>query len=176
MSLVCRRVKALRHWEELCAADVELCAPVGESSGHRRVKALCHNSKQTIQEFGTSRILVLLSLQGKTLFIRQIKVAKTAKAKLCATTQSKLSKNSAQAEFLCFCTRLLVKHEFPAFAKKNAVSLTNQGCKDCQNEALCTGGKKLCVPVGESSVPQLKANYPRIRHKPNSCAFAQGYW
>ncbi|MBO8457193.1 MAG: hypothetical protein IAA81_03065 [Spirochaetes bacterium] len=26
---------------------------------------------------------------------------------------------------------------FCAFAKKNAVSLTNQGCKGCQNEALC---------------------------------------
>ena len=56
---------------------------------------------------------------GKTLFIWQIKVAKTAKAKLCAT------KN--RHNYLKFC----------AFAKKNAVSLTNQGCKGCQNEALC---------------------------------------
>ena len=60
-----------------------------------------------------------VSLQGKTLFIWQIKVAKTAKAKLCAT------KN--RHNYLKFC----------AFAKKNAVSLTNQGCKGCQNEALC---------------------------------------
>ena len=60
-----------------------------------------------------------VSLQGKTLFIWQIKVAKTAKAKLCAT------KN--WHNYLKFC----------AFAKKNAVSLTNQGCKGCQNEALC---------------------------------------
>ena len=37
----------------------------------------------------------------------------TGGRKLCATPQSKLSKNSAQAEFLYFCTRLLVKHEFP---------------------------------------------------------------
>ena len=31
--------------------------------------------------------------------------------------------------------------KFCAFAKKNAVSLTNQGCKGCQNEALCQGCK-----------------------------------
>ena len=42
-----------------------------------------------------------------------------AKTKLCAT------KN--RHNYLKFC----------AFAKKNAVSLTNQGCKGCQNEALC---------------------------------------
>ena len=40
--------------------------------------------------------------------------------------------------------------KFCAFAKKNAVSLANQGCKGCQNEALCTGkssvhGRKLCA-------------------------------
>ena len=45
------------------------------------------------------------------------------KPKLCAINQSKLSKNSAQAEFLCFCTRLLVKHEFPdAKAKLCAIN------------------------------------------------------
>ena len=44
-----------------------------------------------------------VSLQGKTLFIWQIKVAKTAKAKLCATKKRhNYPKNSAQAEFLSF--------------------------------------------------------------------------
>ena len=50
-----------------------------------------------------------------------------AKTKLCAATQSKLSKNSAQAEFLCFCV----------FAGKNAVYLANQSCKDGESKALC---------------------------------------
>ena len=59
------------------------------------------------------------------------------KLKLCATTQSKLSKNSAQAEFLCFCTRLLVKHEFP------------------------DAKAKLCATKPKQTIP-------RIRHKPNS--------
>ena len=125
-------------------------------------------------------ILSFVPLQRKTLFIWQIKVAKTAKAKLCATgkalcintvfipgirykpdsavlaqdTCTKIGyfgakpklcatknrhnypKNSAQAEFLCFC----------AFAKKNAVSLTNQGCKGCQSEALCPVNTSLQFP------------------------------
>ena len=33
---------------------------------------------------------------------------------------------------------------FCAFAKKNAVSLINQGCKGCQNEALCRKNEALC--------------------------------
>ena len=67
-----------------------------------------------------------------------------AKTKLCAT------KN--RHNYLKFC----------AFAKKNAVSLTNQGCKGCQNEALRTAessvhSKKLCAQrkalcTGKSSV------------------------
>ena len=39
---------------------------------------------------------------------------------------------------VCLCTTK-TRHKylkFCAFAKKNAVSLTNQGCKGCQNEAL----------------------------------------
>ena len=56
--------------------------------------------------------------------------------------------------------------EFCAFAKKNAVSLANQGCKGCQNEALCTTessvhGRKLCAQekalcTGKSSVHRKK--------------------
>ena len=129
--------KALCHTPKLCASKNRHNYPKNSaqaeflSFGTRQLhklrvfrcqnEALCHNSKQIIQEFGTSRITqkaqlfaAFVSLQGKTLFIWQIKVAKTAKAKLCATNSS--------------------------------------------------------------SVPQNKANYPRIRHKPNSCAFAQGYW
>ena len=71
-----------------------LCAMiwVQNPSSVPQTQALCHNSKQIIQEFGTSRITqkaqlfaAFVSLQGKTMFIWQIKVAKTAKAKLCAT-------------------------------------------------------------------------------------------
>ena len=60
-----------------------------------------------------------VSLQGKTLFIWQIKVAKTAKAKLCATKTG------------------ITILSFVPLQRKTAVSLTNQGCKGCQNEALC---------------------------------------
>ena len=42
---------------------------------------------------------------------------------------------------------------FCVFAKKTAVSLTNQGCKGCQNEALCHNSMQ---------------TIPRILHKPNS--------
>ena len=55
---------------------------------------------------------------------------------LCATNQSKLSKNSAQAEFLCFCV----------FAGKNAVYLANQSCKDGKNEALCHKKTGITIP------------------------------
>ena len=48
MSLVCRRVNALCRGEELCAADIELCAPVGESSVHRWEKALCTGGKSSV--------------------------------------------------------------------------------------------------------------------------------
>ena len=81
-----------------------------------------------------------MSLQGKTLFIWQIKVAKTTKAKLCATTQA-LCHNQKQTIQEFGTSRIL---KFCAFAKKNAVSLTNQGCKGCQNEALCHN-PKLCA-------------------------------
>ena len=91
------------------------------------------------------------------MFIWQIKVAKTAKAKLCATTpssvpqpklcattKSKLSKNSAPAEFLCFCTRLLVKYEFP-----------DAKAKLCATTQALWHKPKLCA-TNPSSVPQTK--------------------
>ena len=107
-----------------------------------------------------------------------------AKTQLCATKQSSvpqtkaLCHNSKQtiprirhkpnnAKSAAFCS-------FCVFAGKNAVYLANQSCKDGKSKALCHK-PKLCA-TNSSSVPQLKANYPRIRHKPNSCAFAQGYW
>ena len=90
----------------------KLCAMiwVQNPSSVPQNKALCHNSKQIIQEFGTSRILKF-------------------------------------AEFLSFGTRQL--HKLRVFR--------------CQNEALCHN---------QSSVPQLKANYPRIRHKQNNAKSA----
>ena len=73
-------------------AKAKLCATTPSSVPQPKLcattKALCHNQKQTIQEFGTSRFCAFVSLQGKTLFIWQIKVAKTAKAKLCATSKA----------------------------------------------------------------------------------------
>ena len=51
-----------------------------------------------------------------------------AKTKLCAT------KN--RHNYLKFC----------AFAKKNAVSLTNQGCKGCQNKSSVSGKYKPAIP------------------------------
>ena len=52
------------------------------------------------------------------------------KPKLCATkNRHNYPKNSAQAEFLCFCTRLLVKHEFPdAKAKLCATGRSSVPC------------------------------------------------
>ena len=47
--------------------------------------------------------------------------------------------------------------EFCAFAKKNAVSLTNQGRKGCQNEALCSGKQKLCVTKNRHNYPKNSA-------------------
>ena len=68
-----------------------------------KTQALCHKqssvpqAKLTIQEFGTqpnnAKSAAFVSLQGKTLFIWQIKVAKMAKAKLCAT-ENKFPPNS----------------------------------------------------------------------------------
>ena len=46
---------------------------------------------------------------------------------LCHKKPANYRKNSAQAEFLCFCV----------FAGKNAVYLANQSCKDGKSEALC---------------------------------------
>ena len=118
-----------------------------------------------------------MSLQGKTLFIWQIKVAKTAKAKLCATTKALWHKPKlcatkhgiggpgglpwspqGRGEGLRergklrvekvgfpspFCLTTLQKVEFPCFFKSS------------KTQALCHN---------QSSVPQPKANYPKIRH------------
>ena len=71
---------------------------------------------------------------------------------------------------------------FCAFAKKNAVSLTNQGCKGCQNKALCTAessvhSKKLCAQrkalcTAESSVhrKRLCAQEKALRTGKRLCA------
>ena len=112
MSLVCRSVKALRHWEELCAP---------------REKALCTGKSSVPQKTGRlSQKAQLFAVLAHGVCARHEYF--DAKTKLCAT-------KNRRHNYLKFC----------AFAKKNAVSLTNQGCKGCQNEALCTGGKKLCV-------------------------------
>ncbi len=59
---------------------------------------------------------------------------------LCATKQSKLSKNSAQAEFLSFGTRRL--HKLRVFR--------------CQNEALCHNSK-LCAKKNRHNYPKNSA-------------------
>ena len=78
--------------------------------------------------------------------------------------QSKLSKNSAQAEFLCFCV----------FAGKNAVYLANQSCKDGESKALChdLGAKPELCATTKALCHKTKANYPRIRHKTNNAKSA----
>ena len=87
LSFVPLQRKTLFIWQIKVAktAKAKLCAT--NSSSVPQNKALCHKPKQTIQEFGTRRITqkvqlfaAFVSLQGKTLFIWQIKVAKTAKA------------------------------------------------------------------------------------------------
>ena len=110
------------------------------------------------------RINKLVFTLQRTLFAEEKALcngkSSVSQERLCATkNRHNYPKNSAQAEFLCFCV----------FAGKNAVYLANQSCKDGESKALCTEGK--------SSVPQKTGiTIPRIRHKPNSCAFAQGYW
>ena len=102
------------------------------------------------------------------------------KTKLCATTQSSVSQNQSSvpqtkanyprirhkpnnAKSAAFCS-------FCVFAGKNAVYLANQSCKDGESKALCHK-LKLCA-TKQSSVPQTKANYPRIRHKTNNAKSA----
>ena len=70
--------------------------------------------------------------------------------------------------------------KFCAFAKKNAVSLTKQGCKGCQNEALCRKSEALCHKKGlgvqgrfgtykalTSQKPQAKAPDRRFHWRKN---------
>ena len=128
---------------------------------NKKKRALCHDlgakpklcatkPKQIIQEFGTSRITqkaqlfaAFVSLQGKTMFIWQIKVAKTAKAKLCATTKA-LCHNSKQIIQEFGTSRILV-------LLHKAIGKTWVSRRE--SKALCHN---------------TKANYPRIRHKPNN--------
>ena len=102
-------------------------------------------------------------------------------------------KNSAQAEFLCFCV----------FAGKNTVYLANQSCKDGESKALCHKNEALCHKKGlgvqgrfgtykalTSQKPQAKAtdrryqrqkriprrkpaNYRKKRSFLQFCAFAE---
>ena len=66
--------------------------------------------------------------------------------------------------------------KFCAFAKKNAVSLTNQGCKGCQNEALCTvkssvhRKKALCTGKGSVHRKKLCAQEKGSVHRKRLCA------
>ena len=62
--------------------------PVSLAEKHSKAK-----TGKLSPEFGFAEFLSFVSLQGKTLFIWQIKVAKMAKAKLCAT-ENKFPPNS----------------------------------------------------------------------------------
>ena len=124
-------------------------------------------------------------LQGKTLFIWQIKVAKTAKAKLCATNipasyprirlvpdSEVLARGTCKKKIFLMPTQSSVpqpKANYPrirhsritlcVFAGKNAVYLANQSCKDGKSKALCH---------------KYTASYPRIRLVPDSEVLARG--
>ena len=118
---------------------------------------------------------------------------------LCATKNRRnYPKNSAQAEFLCFCTRLLVKHEFPdAKAKLCATKSRHNYLKFCafakknrsffDKPRLQRLPKRSSVPKPQAkaidrryqrrkNIPRRKpANSPRIRLRRilEFCAFAK---
>ena len=85
-----------------------------------REEALCHKKGLGVQgRFGTYKALTSQKPQAKATD-RRYQRRKRIPRRKPANYRKKRS-------FLQFC----------AFAEKNAVSLTNQGCKGCQNEALC---------------------------------------
>ena len=134
-----------------------------------------------------------MPFQKKTLFLWKTEVVKAAKTKLCATkhgigvqgcfgTYKALTSQKPQAKAPdrryqrqkriprrkpANSPRIRLRRilKFCAFAKKNAVSLTNQGCKGCQNEALCRKSKALCQ--------KKPANYRKKRSFLQFCAFAK---
>ena len=154
-------------------------------------KALCHNpklcatTKSKLSKNSAQPNNAFVSLQGKTLFIWQIKVAKTAKAKLCLCREkrclfgkSKLQRRQKQssvhnqkqtiqefgtAEFLCFCV----------FAGKNAVYLANQSCKDGKSKALCHNQSSVAQTQALWHKPKLCATTKALCHKPKLCATNQ---
>ena len=85
-----------------------------------QTKALCHKQSSVSQKtaFGTYKALTSQKPQAKAPD-RRYQRRKRIPRRKPANYRKKRS-------FLQFC----------AFAEKNAVSLTNQGCKGCQNEAL----------------------------------------
>ena len=110
--------------------------------------------------------------------------------KLCATkNRQTIAKSAAFCSFCVFAGKNGGKTfqgenrqtlKFCAFAKKNAVSLTNQGCKGCQNEALCRKSEALCHKKGlgvqgrfgtykalTSQKPQAKATDRRYQRRKN---------
>ena len=89
-------------------------------------KALCHTKTGKLSQKAQLFAVLAHGVCARHEYF-DAKTKLCAGSKLCATTQSKLSKNSAQVEFLCFCV----------FAGKNAVYLANQSCKDGKSEALC---------------------------------------
>ena len=108
-------LRALCHKPKLCVTN---------PSSVPQNKALCHKTKQTIQEFGTSRNLVLLHKAiGKTWVSRRESKALCHKNKANYPRIRHKPNNAKSTAFCSFCV----------FAGKNAVSLTNQGCKGCQN-------------------------------------------
>ena len=173
--------KALCHKPKLCATSKALCHNQKQTTqefGTQPNNALCLCREKRCL-FGKSKLQrrqkqssvpqpkanyprirhqpnnAFVSLQGKTLFIWQIKVAKTAKAKLCATTQA-----------LCYNQ----KHKSKALCHKPKLCATNPSSV-AQTQALWHK-PKLCG-TNPSSVPQPKANYPRIRHsRITLCVFA----
>ena len=112
-------------------------------------KALCHNQKQTIQEFGTAEFLSFGTRQlHKLRVFRCQNEALWHKPKLCATNPSSV---------------LQPKANYPRIRHSRITLL----CL-CREKRCLFGKSKLQRRQKQSSVLQPKANYPRIRHQPNS--------
>ena len=132
-----------------------------------------------------------VSLQGKTLFIWQIKVAKTAKAKLCARepkpTNSACAEfanqnagfiggktfqgenrqtNAKSAAFCSFGTRQL--HKLRVFRCQNVSPFCLTTLQKVEFPCFFKSSKTQALCHNQRPVPQPKANYPRIRHKPDN--------
>ena len=117
MSLVCRSVKALCRGEELCAPrEKALCtgkSSVPQKTGRLSQKAqlfavLAHGVCARHEYFKHSFLQF-----WHTAFAQDMSISMPKRSSVPQKNRHNYPKNSAQAEFLCFCTRLLVKHEFP---------------------------------------------------------------